>query len=81
MSGFNPGSIELSSKLKKDMMGLVTVYRSMSETMLTGSYTEVLRAANAESPNGKFTERGKSLDSQTYKTSGIMVQSTAAHAC
>lgn len=79
-SGINLGSIELSSKMKKDMMGSVTIHRSTSKPKLTGLYTEVLRKAGAESLNGKFMERGESLDGQIYKTSEITVQNTAGHA-
>ena len=79
-SGINPVTIELSSKMKKGTIGSVIVHRSTSEMNLTGPYTEVSRGADAESLDGKFTERGDSLDGRIYKTSEITVQSTAAHA-
>lgn len=79
-TGAQPGSIELSSKMKKGPVGSVTVHRSTSETKLTGPYTEVGRGADADSLDGKITERGESPDGQIYKTSEITVQNSPAHA-
>jgi hypothetical protein len=79
-SGAPLGSVELSSKMRKGTMGSVAVHRSISEAKLTGPYTEVSRGADAESLDGKLTERGDSSDGHIYKTSEITVQSATAHA-